>query len=51
MSYPEDTEDYKEAGDANDNAGACPPYLIRFRIYPEKNFTALFGNPPPNVTT
>lgn len=49
MSYPTDSDDYKEAEDPKDNAGACPPYLLKYRIYPEINFDNVFGNPPPNV--
>lgn len=49
MSYPEESGDYAEAGDAGENPGACPPYVLKFRIYPEINFTTWFGNPPPNV--
>lgn len=54
MSYP-----YEDG--ANDNlhqaqvpenvAGACPPRNIEYRIYPQKDFNALFGNPPASVIT
>lgn len=32
-------------------AGACPPILVVYRIYPEMFFAEAFGNPPPTVQT
>lgn len=56
MGYPYedlagDEQAGKEAKDFSTNAGACPPELIRYRIYPETDFNAIFGTPPANVTT
>ena len=39
------------ADDVGDDAGACPPIVLRYRIYVEKNFAELFGDPPISVET
>jgi hypothetical protein len=40
-----------DAPDVEGNAGACPPLILRYRIYPEKDFSAVFDDPPENVLT
>lgn len=40
-----------EMPDVEDIAGACPPLLKWYRIYPETDFTAVFASPPDNVIT
>lgn len=42
-------EPVHDAPDIDGNAGACPPLIIRFRIYPELDFSLCFGNPPETV--
>lgn len=44
-------EDATNAPDVDGVAGACPPLILRFRIYPEADFNAIFGDPPENVVT
>lgn len=41
----------EDAGDGLGVAGACPPFELRYRIYPEADFDQLLGNPPPTVVT
>lgn len=45
-----DASDIAGAG-GNGNEGACPPLMIRYRIYPEIDFALCFGNPPETVKT
>lgn len=40
-----------EAPDVDAIPGACPPIELWYRIYPEINFNAEFGNPPGSVLT
>jgi len=55
MGYPYGSESSADAIPANsivgenDIEGACPPRQLEYRIYPEFDFTDLFGNPPENV--
>lgn len=56
MTYPYedfggDPADANDARDFSTNAGACPPELIRYRIYPEADFNVVFGTPPATVIT
>lgn len=30
-------------------AGACPPQVIEYRIYPQVNFNEIFGDPPDSI--
>lgn len=46
-----DPDESQEAGDPDGVAGACPPRIRQYRIYPEVDFNAVFGNPPANVIT
>lgn len=53
MTFPyEEASSVSEAQDANAVdavAGACPPKVLVYRIYPEYDFTTLFGQPPTTV--
>jgi len=53
MTFPyEEATSTSEAQDANavdGVAGACPPKVQVYRIYPEYDFAALFGQPPTTV--
>lgn len=51
MTYEYSESQSHEAQDVGDNAGACPPEVIEYRIYPESDFGALFEVPPSNVDT
>ena len=48
--YPSGTEsDVHDAGDMDANAGACPPIIIRYRIFQEIDFNQVFGQQPATV--
>jgi hypothetical protein len=49
--YEESSSASEYANDIQGQAGACPPKDIEYRIYPEWDFTDLFGDPPDNVIT
>lgn len=51
MVYSYGNDGAHEAEDVGDNAGACPPDVIEYRIYPEKDFDAIFFGPPSTVDT
>lgn len=51
MGYEYGDDNAEAAPDAAGNAGACPPKILEFRIYPQAEFNDIFGNPPANVVT
>lgn len=39
----------ENAPDLDGQDGACPPQILSYRVYPEMNFDAMFGQPPTTV--
>lgn len=50
--YPSGSQsDVHDADQLENNAGACEPIIIRYRIFPAIDFGQVFGQPPVTVIT